>query len=398
MTATIEAQATAARRLYAWVGAIYALLVLCASLYPFDLDTARFARALADGFASFRSWRNPTRRDLVVNLLVYIPVGAVVSLALMQRVAGLARMLAATMAGAALSLLVELLQHLVVVRVPSVTDWTLNVVSSLLGAALVLGLSTMSALAMTTRLRRLNVSPALWLLVVVWLAEHAAPFMPRFRLSTITAAVRDAGNVELSAGGLAASMGMFLLLSAVLRTLLRRDSFWTAFVAIVAISIAGRLLFVGQRLTADEVLALLLALPIIARLRRRGYASAQTPVFVFICAAWIVHGLAPFQFQAVAQPFVWPPFSELFSGNPDGGYISVLGRAFLCIGAVWAGASAAPGLRRTTMLLLGITALCEVAQRFLPARVPDTTDAVLVLFGALFVYAARAVDDRGRAG
>jgi VanZ family protein len=397
LTAADDALGAASRRLHLWWVVGYTLLVACASLYPFGFDGERLLFAATDGFSRFLDWRDPTRRDTILNLLAYLPVGIGAALALPARLPAAARLALATATGAALSLAIELLQFASPVRVPSIADWTLNVAATAAGATASLAVARLPGLSMSRRLRRLRVNPSLALLILVWIASHAAPFLPR-RPRAIRGALDAFLALDVTLGGLAASMAAFLVLSAVLRTLLNRDSFWAAFGALVGLSFAARLLFVGQQLTLDEPLALALTLPIIARLRDRGYASAQTPLFAFICVAWLVHGLAPFAFAAPAQPVSWLPFPEFAGGATDGGYVDVLRRAFVCIGAVWVAAGSSLGLGAGTAMLLGVVAVGELAQRYLPTRVPDTTDAVLVLFGALLVHAANRVDEAPRPG
>ncbi len=383
-------------RLHLWWLCTWMLLVACASLYPFDFDFGRFGDA-ATLWKRLATWRAPVRRDLIVNLLAYLPVGLGAMLALRPGRSVRGRLFGAIGVGAALSLTVELLQHAVAVRVPSTVDWLLNIASTSAGALLALLAARMPGWSVTRRLRRLHVSPALGLLIVVWIASQAAPFVPRFRLSAIVASLETMLQLDLSVARLAASMAAFMVLSALLRTLLRRESFWSAFLLMALLSFAARLLFVGQQLTLDEPLALLLTLPIVARLRDRNYASAQTPLFVFIASAWLVQGLAPFELIGEPRPFHWLPFPEMSAALTDGGHVDVLRRALVCIGAVWVAAGSRIGLAWGTAAMLGVVALGEAAQRLLVGRVPDTTDALLVLFGALLVFAAERVDAVERA-
>jgi VanZ family protein len=382
----------ASLRLQSWLLVAYAALVLGASLYPFAFDFTRLAAAATTGFADLRDWRVPTRRDLVVNLVAYVPLGLLAAFALRARFsAAAARWLASIALGAALSLLVELLQHAIAVRVPSFADWVLNTASSAAGATLALMLGMVPSRPLAMRLRRLQLNPALALLVLLWLAAHATPFLPRLRPGRIDRAIEASLALQPAIGAVAGYLAAWLILSAALRTLVRRESFWSLFALVAVASLAARLLFVGQHLSPDECLGLLLALPVILRLRRRTHAASQTPLFGFVCIALLVLGLAPFSFSGVAGDFALqlapPP-----GGGADPYDFALLERLFLAIGAVWVAAGSAMGLGAGTLLLLMLTLATEAAQMWMPARTADASGVVLLLGGAALVALLRGLE------
>ena len=389
MSGDRHSYAAASRRIQAWMLAAWVLLVLSASLYPFFFEPGRLLAAAAEGFPALRAWHAPSQRDLVVNLLVYMPLGLLLPLVLDPRHGAALRALAALLAGAALSLLVEVLQHAIRARVPSLADWVLNVASTAAGVALAQLLAVLPVRPLATRLRRLNVSPALGLLLALWLAAHAAPFLPRLRPGRVRGAIDASLALSPSIGGIAAWLAAYLVLSAVMRTLFRREIFWPLFLGAVAASLAARLLFVGQTLSPDELIAAVLALPVIVRLRRSTHSASRTPLLGIICVALLVAGLAPFRFAATPQPIAWIPFAELVDGRVDALYLDSLERLFVAIGAVWVAAGSALGVGLGTLALLGVTAVTEIAQRWLPARVPDTTDLVVMVLAAILVRVAQ---------
>jgi VanZ family protein len=384
----------ATRRLLLWSLASYAALVVCASLYPFSIDVAAGFAEFADGAQGLTTWRDPSRRDLIINIVAYLPIGFLLAGLLVPRW-GIAAIPLATIGGATLSLAVELLQHFVAVRVPSLADWFWNAVSTLLGAALLLLLRALPLRPAVTRLRRLQVSPALGLLLVIWIAAHAAPFVPRVRVRRMYEALQPLLQLHVDLARLATHFASFLILSAVLRALVRRDSFWPLFTVFVIGSLAARIMFVGHQLEASELLGVALALPFIVTFRRRGHRDAQTPVFAVLCVALLVAGTAPWSFAIPASDFRWMPFGDVVGGTADGGYRNLLERVFVLFGAVWVGAATRFGLALSTACLLAIALLGEIAQLFLATRIADTTDFTLIVLAALLVH---AVDVRARAG
>ena len=118
---------------------IYIALVLYASLYPFEgwrwppgqpaLTLAMLPRSVYH--IAFDTWSN---------LLGYMPLGALLTIAARRAGAGaLASLFTAVAVAALLSYGCELMQHFVPQRVPSREDLGLNAAGALLGAALALG-------------------------------------------------------------------------------------------------------------------------------------------------------------------------------------------------------------------------------------------------------------------
>ncbi len=387
--------AAASRRIQAWMLGAWIVLVLSASLYPFNVDPVRLLAAAAEGFPGLRTWRPTSQRDTIVNLLVYVPIGLLIPLVLAPRRHAAQRWMLAIITGALLSLGVELLQHAIRARVPSLADWVLNVASAAIGATLALLFAVLPTRPLATRLRRLNVNPALALLLALWIAAHAAPFLPRLRPGRLRGAVEASLSLSPSIGGVASYLAAWLILSAVMRTLFRRDTFWPLFAGLIVVSLGSRLLFVGQTLSPDELIAVAIALPVIGRLRRRTHSTSRTPLLAIIGLALLVAGLAPFTFSAPPQPITWMPFAELADGRVDELYLTSLERLFVGIGAVWVAAGSALGFGLGTLALLLLTAACELAQRWLPARVPDTTDLVVMVLAAVLVRLAQQDEGRG---
>jgi glycopeptide antibiotics resistance protein len=72
--------------------------------------------------------------DLAGNIVVFAPLGAALALALRDRPVW-RRLLLATLGGAGLSLVIELIQTAMPTRVAALDDWLLNTGGALLGAA-----------------------------------------------------------------------------------------------------------------------------------------------------------------------------------------------------------------------------------------------------------------------
>ena len=121
------------RRTAAWPLAwIYALLIVYASLYPFDQWRIQGIAPWAFLLAPLpRYW---TGFDVISNALGYAPLGFLCALAIHRTQSRAPAVFWATLAAAALSLVLESLQMFLPARVPSNVDLALNAVGALGGA------------------------------------------------------------------------------------------------------------------------------------------------------------------------------------------------------------------------------------------------------------------------
>lgn len=130
---------------------IYALLIVYASLYPFD-------QWRAQGIAPWAFLTAPLPRywtgfDVGSNVLGYMPLGFLLTLAIHRTRPQRPAVLLATLVAAALSLSMESLQMFLPVRVPSNVDAALNVAGALAGAVAARGLAWVGLIDRWSRFR-----------------------------------------------------------------------------------------------------------------------------------------------------------------------------------------------------------------------------------------------------
>ena len=140
------------RRTAAWPLAwIYALLIVYASLYPFDQWRAQGIAPWAFLLAALpRYW---TGFDVISNVLGYAPLGFLCALAIHRTRPRAHAIVWATLVAAALSLALESLQMFLPARVPSNVDWALNVAGALAGAMTARALEWVGAVDHWSRFR-----------------------------------------------------------------------------------------------------------------------------------------------------------------------------------------------------------------------------------------------------
>lgn len=389
----LEPRDLALRRLSLWLLASWAVLIASASLYPFEADLQRFLDALASGLPKLREWRTPSRRDAMVNLLLYLPFGLLVSIALEKGRPMARRILWPIIGAGLLSLAIEVIQHALPARDPSIADWVLNVVSAALGTLLAIAYSVLPVRPFSRRLRQLAIGPAPALLVALWLTAHLAPFVPRLRPGRIEDAVESSLALPLSVAHLFSYLACYLVLGALLHGLLRRPYFWSGLLGLFACSLAGRLLFVGQHLGPAEVLGMAAALPLIAMLRDPAPLRPDSRLFVPACLALLIAGLWPTAGVAGATA-VWLPFAELAGGSADPGALPLPERLFLGIGLAWLALNGGTQRVPPLPLVMAIAIAAEFLQQWIPGRVPDTTDIAALLIGAALAHNVPRIDPR----
>lgn len=134
------------------LAAAWALLIVYASLHPFS---DWLSPMQADARLLWLPWpRYWIPVDIVFNLLGYLPFGFLIAAGALRT--GRARskaVLRSVLIGTGLSLLMEWLQILLPMRVPSMPDWLLNSAGSLLGAAIALAADMLGLFERWQRLR-----------------------------------------------------------------------------------------------------------------------------------------------------------------------------------------------------------------------------------------------------
>ncbi len=137
-----------------WLAVTLAIVYL--SLYP--LEGWRLRQPSAFAYLGLGLPRYYTRTDLISNVAAYLVFGLLFQLAWFRRVRNLWPVVLTTLAGLAMSLVLESLQSYLPTRVPSVLD----VLSNTMGATLGAMIGVLVAIGLDRRASRLPTASALW--------------------------------------------------------------------------------------------------------------------------------------------------------------------------------------------------------------------------------------------
>ncbi len=376
--------------------ALIAAFIIYGSLYPFRFHAlpgeAGLFAALA---ASWLRWPG-SRGDLLVNLVLYMPLGLFVALALQgadgSRRSAMLRLLLTTAVGAILSFAIEVTQLHISARFSSVSDLVLNTIGTLAGAmaALVLGAAGWSRAGdVTTPARRHPAEPFAALLVLAWLGYRLYPYVPVIDLHhywhsvkplLLTPVLEPLHTLRLAVLWLVAAR---LLEAALLGHGLRA---WPLLVpGLLLGAVVAQVPILDSRLSLAEVLGLglgLLAWMILRQMRD----ERQVAAFLALALATVIltERLAPFTFhEDPLQPFNWVPFRAALRGRWEIGLQAMLQKLYLYGALLWLAVRA--GLRLPVPAAVLATALLATSllQTHIPGRSPEVTDAVLALIMAL---------------
>lgn len=367
-------------------------LIVYGSLYPFRFKPDAIEGGLLEALRQL-SWARAGRGDRISNVLLYLPLGFCLFLWLNSRLNRRSAAGVALLLGTLLSLVIEVAQVYVSVRVPSFTDLTLNALGTLMGAAAGFSWRVLSGLMhLPRRPERREPDPGAALLVGLWLAWRWAPFTPQLDLVKLKSALRPLFDPQFEALAVFVYLTYWLLLSEAVSALAGRQRSLEMLLLLIAGVLLGRLVVANQAFVPSELLALVLLVPMVVLTDRMTPAPRRWLLLAAVAIAVGVHRLAPFDFSATPARFdLWP-----FLGWFDAGvleairaidWVELFGQLFVFGALLWmikqCGASAT-----AAVAIVAVAALAfEILQLWLPGRHPSITEPVLAWgLGMTFRY------------
>ena len=353
-----------------------AALILYASLYPWHFVAVELSASPL--WILLHSWNTgPHNRrfisDVLVNVFLYIPLGASAWLAFRRHLHPfLAAMLAISL-GIALSASAEMLQLFIPGRDCSALDLTNNSIGTALGVLLGVPLTGIRR----ERLGRLRDRPAASLLAL-WLASVLFPFFPVTRFGGLTAGFRGFVMSPVDMPAVIASALMWCVAGFLMaRTGVRLAVGWLAILMFVLLPM--QFVIVSHSLSRADVAGAVCGLVLFAILRR--VPGRYSAVAGGVTALLVWRGLTPFHFATVRE-FVWIPFGgSLESGDWQNGIRILLNKLSLYGSAIWLVRRAGVRYSYATAAVASVLGCIEVAQIWIPEHVAEITDPLLA--GAL---------------
>jgi VanZ family protein len=359
-------------------------VVLYGSLYPWDFN---FHTPVSGLWMVLHNWPTGLTRwvilDVILNVLLYVPVGALAFLTFARRRRSTAvALLLAVVLGFAMSVTVEMLQAYDRGRDAGGLDVITNTTGALTGALLAL-LFQPAIESLAARGTRRSATAAA-VLAVLWGAFQLYPFVPLFRIARLYAGLAFLKQPPVFApvelwSATAEWFTISLLLEFAAEPL---DTVWPAFLMLV---IPLRLFIPGRGVGWNDLFGAGLALLLWCGMRPKRRLGAGAWI---MGSAILAYELAPFHFLAHPQHFSWIPFFATLGSERQTAAVIVLRKAFEYGALVWLLHARGWSYLRSGALLAAALLGLELVQRYLPGRTPESTDAVLAALMALVLWLA----------
>ncbi len=361
-----------------WLLAVVVFLIVYGSLFPFRFEDAGIdsVAALRDGLP----WARTTRSDIVANVLLYLPFGACLAWLLAPRLGGPLALVAALACGALLSTAIEIAQIYETRRVSSLADVTYNTLGAATGAALALALRAAGRSLGRHPLDRVLAHPIAAALVVIWVCYRLVPFAPLLAPGEWLDALEPLSRSPwLQPWATLRWLLPWLVVGQALTALSRTGSGIRPLLFVMLGVAGGLVVLSGKSLLPAEVVAMALTLALTWALGHLGEARAAGLLAFALAALFVVDGLSPFNFQLGRDPMSWVPFGESLLRYRATSLPAMFERCFTYGALVWLLARSGRSALGATLLAGSLVLAVEVLQTWLPARVADITDPLLVV-------------------
>jgi VanZ family protein len=370
-------------------------LIAYGSLYPFNFKPDAIRGGVFQALGQL-SWARAGRGDRISNVLLYLPLGFCLFLFINTRLRRLPALILATLIGTAFSLSIEVAQVYVSVRVPSLTDLSLNALGSAIGA--MGGLAwRLGALWMRLpqRVEKRTRDSTAGLLIGLWVLWRFAPFVPHLDLGKLKAALRPLFDPQLDAALIFAYLTCWIVVSQALASIVSRARLLEALLALIAVVLVGRLLVANQAFVPSELVALVLLLPLLVVTDRLTPGPRKALLLGSTLVVFLGYRLAPFQFATEASAFDFWPFlvwfdAGIFAALREIDWSFLFGQAFLFGAVLWVIKHCGAPIDFAAGVMLVLAFGTELLQLWMPAQTGSLTDVVLavaIAFG--FRYAHR---------
>jgi VanZ family protein len=381
---------------------LYVLLIVYGSLFPFTgwgVPTGPFLGFLRDPWP-----RDISSEDLVINVLVYIPLGLLLGVWGSRALGGLSTLALASLLGVLLSIAMEGLQTFFPGRVSSRLDVITNASGTLMGALLgwLVSPRTLPG-ARLQSLRRewflpsrlVDVSLVALLLGMVTQLDLSIPSQEAIQRQSSMLPLWQTLFEPLQDDPLAVALCVLRVLGlGLFATLLMkpRKPRWWLYITLVGGALFTRSLgtafktpSVDWQLSFEGMMALTLGIALLWVLSRLNHTSRSALAGIAVLTSYAVGALVPrlVPLEAAFDLFNWIPFWGQMH-NLAGLWDILVGiPPFLILGCL--ANLATPLYRRTevaimgTVLVIALVSGLEWAQQSIPGRSPDITDILIAL-------------------
>lgn len=329
--------------------AVVVALIVYVSLYPFRFAASGPSMVEALGHLT---WARAGRSEMLNNVLLYLPFGFCVALLVEPRFGRIPGVLAATLAGALLSLCMELLQASVDVRVSSLKDLSLNSLGAFAGAMMgstwhALGARMAPQSTPQGRSRAVVIA-----ILVLWFLARLWPLVPDIGLRQLKSAVRPLFQPQIDPADLVTFFVGWLVVAQAVFHLTRRQRAVDTFLIVIAVVLVGRTITTGNTLVTAELAAIALLLPVLVALNRLP-DGARSMLIAGLLGTWLAWtAVQPALSQQGAVSVDVPALADFLGRNPPPpAHLAVKGFSYVALAWLLAVAGLVPHVASGVMFL-----------------------------------------------
>ena len=329
--------------------AVVVALIVYVSLYPFRFAASGPSMVEALGHLT---WARAGRSEMLNNVLLYLPFGFCVALLVEPRFGRIPGVVAATLAGALLSLCMELLQASVDVRVSSLKDLSLNSLGAFAGAMMgstwhALGARMAPQSTPQGRSRAVVIA-----ILVLWFLARLWPLVPDIGLRQLKSAVRPLFQPQIDPADLVTFFVGWLVVAQAVFHLTRRQQAVDTFLIVIAVVLVGRTITTGNTLVTAELAAIALLLPVLVALNRLP-DGARSMLIAGLLGTWLAWtAVQPALSQQGAVSVDVPALADFLGRNPPPpAHLAVKGFSYVALAWLLAVAGLVPHVASGVMFL-----------------------------------------------
>lgn len=372
---------------FVMAAALIAVIVYL-SLYPFQWRIQLPATgAVALFTSSWRSWPE-SRGDFIANTVFYMPCGYFVIRCFTNRIPAFLRLSATVLLCATLSVTLELSQFYIVERVSDIRDTYANTLGALIGSAASLIFGAKWRIPLLARIRS---NPFPTLLLAAFVSGRLYPYVPVIDLHKYLRAIRPlVAFVIPTADELFLRTACWMAVYFILEYVFGRRWVTPLFIAMAALVFGGEIVIDGAEVHVGELLGAIFALPL-SFMFIRALPHPATLFAVIFTIGVVIERLQPFEFSPVSHGFGWIPFTALVHGSNEHSLVTIAEKSFLYGTLIWLWIESGMSRLRVTFAVVLLLMLCSFAERHIPDRVSETTDAALALLLSGFMVLISSV-------
>ncbi|WP_045220292.1 VanZ family protein [Desulfonatronum thioautotrophicum] len=366
---------------------IYIFLVFYGSLYPFT----GWHIPQNTLWEHFFLW-NTNKSDMLLNVLVYMPLGFLIFAAIEKKVKCHFAILISILLGSSISFCVEVIQFFLQHRITTISDWILNSLGSFLGSLFGLftvGRSKIAEILHTYKKNLFHDHPSSNLgifVLVLWTLSQLTPLVPSPSWSNIKEGLKPVWYV-LQDYTLYDPLHAFIYTTNVLAICLvtiliakRRKIVLAIVFLYIGCVMVLKVPIIGRQISLEALTGSIIGCSMAFFLCTKSVRTITILAAIMIITAFVVHQIRPGSHNEL-YAFNWVPFR---SHMTPVGLINILGALwpFTALGFLAIAANA--GWRLMVFCGFCVAALAfstEWLQQYIPGRYPDITPTFLAIVG-----------------